>query len=129
VLDVALHADDRAIVQLEVAVDRDVCFVDGRCSTAGAALPRDLVEETIRAVYGRAGFGEPFPMVGDGSDYQCPRGDDVELQLRAIIDEADPVERAEREYADDQAIHVGYAVACAGNPIPSAGAAPLARAA
>jgi S-adenosylmethionine synthetase len=111
VLDIALHHDDRAIVQVEVAVDRDVCFVDGRCSTAGAALPRDLVEDTIRAVYGRAGFGEPFPAVGDGSDHQCPRGVEVELQLRAIIDQADPDESGEREYADDQAIHVGYAVA------------------
>jgi S-adenosylmethionine synthetase len=35
----------------------------------------------------------------------------VELHLRATIDESDPEERAEREYADDQAIHVGYAVA------------------
>jgi S-adenosylmethionine synthetase len=111
VVDVALSNDERAIVQLEVAVDRDVCFVDGRCSTARGALPRELVEQTIRAVYGRAGFGEPFPEVGDGSDYQCPRGEDVELHLRATIDETDPLERAEREHADDQAIHVGYAVA------------------
>jgi S-adenosylmethionine synthetase len=111
VVDVALANDPRAIVQVEVAVDRDVCFVDGRCSTAGAPLPRELVEQTVRAVYGRAGFGEPFPQVGDGSDYQCPRGEDVDLHLRAVIDEADPEEQAEREYADDQAIHVGYAVA------------------
>jgi S-adenosylmethionine synthetase len=111
VIDVALHNDPRAIVQIEVAVDRQVCFVDGRCSTAGGALPRELVEATIRAVYGRAGFGEPFPEVGDGSDYQCPRGEDVDLHLRAVIDEADREEQAEREYADDQAIHVGYAVA------------------
>jgi S-adenosylmethionine synthetase len=114
VLDIALAQDPRAIVQVEVAVDRDVCFVDGRCSTAGGALPRELVAQTIRAVYGRAGFGEPFPEVGDGTDYQCPRGDDVELHLRATIDEADPDERGEREYTDDQAIHVGYAVASPG---------------
>jgi S-adenosylmethionine synthetase len=111
VVDVALSNDPRAIVQVEVAVDRSVCFVDGRCSTAGEALPRDLVEQTIRAVYGRAGFGEPFPDVGDGADYQCPRGEEVELHLHATIDVADAEEQAEREYADDQAIHVGYAVA------------------
>jgi S-adenosylmethionine synthetase len=111
ILDIALHDDPRAIVQVEVAVDRDVCFVDGRCSTAGGPLSRDFVESTIRAVYGRAGFGEPFPEVGDGSDYQCPRGEDVRLHLNAVFDEADPEESAEREYADDQAIHVGYAVA------------------
>jgi S-adenosylmethionine synthetase len=113
-LDVALYNDPRAIVQIEVALDRDTCFVDGRCSTAGGALPRDLLEQTVRAVYGRAGFGEPFPEVGNGSDYQCPRGEDVALQLNAVIDEADPVEQAEREYADDQAIHIGYAVATPG---------------
>lgn len=111
VLDVALFNDPRAIVQVEVAIDRDVCFVDGRCATSGGALPREYLEQTIRAVYGRAGFGEPFPEVGDGSDYQCPRGEDVELHLNAVIEEADPEEQAEREYADDQAIHVGYAVA------------------
>jgi S-adenosylmethionine synthetase len=111
VLDVALFNDPRAIVQVEVAVDRGVCFVDGRCATAGGALPREFLERTIRAVYGRAGFGEPFPEIGDGSDYQCPRGEDVELHLKAVLEEADPEEQAEREYADDQAIHVGYAVA------------------
>jgi S-adenosylmethionine synthetase len=111
VLDVALHNDPRAIVQIEVAVDRGTCFVDGRCSTLGGPLPLELVEDTIRAVYGRAGFGETFPGVGDGTDYQCPRGEDVELQLRSLIAEADPEESAEREYADDQAIHTGYAVA------------------
>jgi len=111
VLDVALGDDPRAIVQVEVAVDRNICFVDGRCATAGGPPSRDYLEETIRAVYGRAGFGEPFPEVGDGSDYQCPRGEDVELHLNAALEEADPQEQAEREYADDQAIHVGYAVA------------------
>ncbi|HEU4630234.1 MAG TPA: methionine adenosyltransferase domain-containing protein [Gemmatimonadaceae bacterium] len=112
VVDIALARDERAIVQVEVAVDRDRCWVNGRCSTAGGALDRDYVEATIRAVYGRAGFGEPFPEVGDGQDYQCPRGADVRLELAAVIDEADPDERAEREHTDDQAIHIGYAVAC-----------------
>jgi S-adenosylmethionine synthetase len=108
VLDVALHNDARAIVQVEVAVDRGVCFVDGRCSTEGGPVPRDVVEATIRAVYERAGFGLPFEAF---ADHACPAGAEVELQLRLAIDEADPVERAEREHADDQAIHVGYAVA------------------
>jgi S-adenosylmethionine synthetase len=59
----------------------------------------------------RAGFGETFPGAGAGSDYQCPRGSDVNLHLAAVIDGADADERAEREYTDDQAIHIGYAVA------------------
>ena len=60
---------------MEVAVDRDRCFVDGRCATAGAPLSREDVERTVRAVYGRAGFGLGFPGAADESDWQCPRGD------------------------------------------------------
>jgi S-adenosylmethionine synthetase len=111
ILDVALSVDDRAIVQVEVAVDRDVCFVDGRCSTAGAPVDSEFLADTVRAIYERAGFGVPFPGVGDGTDYQCPRGADVELQMRLLVDEADTAERAEREHSDDQALHIGYAVA------------------
>lgn len=111
IVDIALEQDERAIVQVEVAVHDTNCFVDGRCSTAGGPLDRDFVENTVRAVYGRAGFGELFPGAGEGSDYQCPRGTDVNLQLAVVLDEADPDERAQREYTDDQAIHIGYAVA------------------
>ena len=111
IVDIALVQDERAIVQVEVAVHDSNCFVDGRCSTAGGPLDRDFVEGTIRAVYGRAGFGDPFPGVADGSNYQCPRGNDVNLQLAVVLDESDPDERAQREYTDDQAIHIGYAIA------------------
>src|SRR3712207_20901 len=72
IVDVALAADDRAIVQVEVAVHEHGCHVNGRCSTLGTPLDRDYVEATIRAVYERAGFGVPFPGLGDGADYQCP---------------------------------------------------------
>src|SRR5688572_18471286 len=47
IVDIALQRDERAIVQVEVAVDRSVCFVDGRCSTAGGPLPKDYVEATV----------------------------------------------------------------------------------
>jgi S-adenosylmethionine synthetase len=111
VLDVALSLDDRAIVQVEVAVDRGACFVDGRCATAAGPPDREYMEATVRAAYERAGFGVPFPGAGDGADYQCPRGADVDLQFRVLLEEADPVERAERHRTDDQALHIGYAVA------------------
>lgn len=110
IVDIALAVDDRAIVQVEVAVHEHVCHVNGRCSTAGGALDREYVEGTIRAVYERAGFGVPFDGVGSGDDYQCPRGSDIDLHLTCTIDEANPEEHAEREHADDQAIHVGYAI-------------------
>ncbi len=111
VLDIALAADPQAIVQIEVAVHDETCFVNGRCSTAGDALAEESIHKTVRAVYERAGFGVPFPAVGDGKDYQCPRGSEVRILTSLQLDEADPLETAEREYADDQAIHVGYAVA------------------
>lgn len=111
VLDLALATDPRAIVQIEVAVHDANCFVNGRCSTAGGPLAREDVERTVRAVYERAGFGVPFVDLGEGTDWQCPRGEDVKLSLSLQLDEADPLETAEREFADDQAIHIGYAVA------------------
>jgi S-adenosylmethionine synthetase len=111
VLDLALAQDERAIVQVEVALDRETCFVDGRCSTAGAPLDRDIAEATIRAIYERAGFGVPFTEVGEAEDWQCPRGEDVDVRLHLQIDEVDPDEREERHCSDDQALHIGYAVA------------------
>ncbi len=111
ILDVALAADREAIVQIEVAVHEANCFVNGRSSTAGGPLALHDVVETVRAVYERAGFGVPFPDVGDGDDYQCPRGADVKITTSLQLDEADPLETAEREYCDDQALHIGYAVA------------------
>ena len=110
IVDIALYKDDRAIVQVEVAVHGNRCHINGRCSTAGGALDRDFVEATVRGVYERAGFGVPFPGVGDGTDFACPRPADVIVDLACTIDESDTDERAMREFTDDQAIHVGYAI-------------------
>ena len=74
------------------------------------ALERAFVEATVRGVYERAGFGVLFPGVGDGTDYQCPHPSRVEVDLACVIDVSDPDERAMREFCDDQAIHVGYAI-------------------
>ena len=109
-VDIALQVDDRAIVQVEVAVHDHRCHVNGRISTAGVALDRAFVEATVRGVYERAGFGVLFPGVGDGTDYQCPHPSRVEVDLACVIDVSDPDERAMREFCDDQAIHVGYAI-------------------
>jgi hypothetical protein len=35
---------------------------------------------------------------------------EVDVQLACTIDESDPDERAMREYSDDQAFHIGYAI-------------------
>ena len=50
VLDIALAADPRAIVQVEVAVHEATCFVNGRVSTAGAPLSEEDITRTVRAV-------------------------------------------------------------------------------
>jgi S-adenosylmethionine synthetase len=109
-VDIALARDPRAIVQVEVAVHGPVCHVNGRCSTAGEAIAREFAEATVRGVYERAGFGVAFPGVGDGADYACPRPADVDLHWHCTLDVADADEQSVRELADDQAIHVGYAV-------------------
>lgn len=109
IVDIAVLKDERASVQVEVAVHENVCHVNGRCATGSAPLDRNDVEQTIRAVYERAGFGVPFPGVGDGTDYQCPRGADVELHLACSIETSLEEERAERGRVDDQAITIGYA--------------------
>ena len=110
IVDIALAKDNRAIVQVEVAVHQNICHINGRVSTAGGALDPKYVEATVRGVYERACFGVPFEGVGDGTDYACPRAADVTVQLACTIDEADPDEHAIREYTDDQAIHIGYAI-------------------
>ncbi len=110
IVDIALARDSRAIVQVEVAVHEYRCHINGRVSTAGGALDRAYVEATVRGVYERAGFGVAFGGVGDGSDFACPRPSDVIIDLACTVDEADPEEQAMREYTDDQAIHIGYAI-------------------
>ncbi len=110
IVDIALAKDDRAIVQVEVAVHQNICHINGRVSTAGGALDPNYVEATVRGVYERAGFGVPFEGVGHGTDYACPHPSQVDVQLACTIDEADVDEHAMREYTDDQAIHIGYAI-------------------
>ncbi|MFO0395610.1 MAG: methionine adenosyltransferase domain-containing protein [Gemmatimonadota bacterium] len=110
VLDVALSRDDRAIVQVECAVHDAHCHVNGRVATR-EIQSREFLEATIRAVYERAGFGRTFPGSADPADWQCPAPADVQLHWAIQLEEADPHEQAERGHADDQAIHIGYAVA------------------
>jgi S-adenosylmethionine synthetase len=110
VLDVALSRDDRAIVQVECAVHDTNCHVNGRVATR-EIQSREFLEATIRAVYERAGFGRTFAGSADPADWQCPAPAEVQLHWAVQLEAADPREQAEREYADDQAIHIGYAVA------------------
>ena len=110
-VDIALLRDHRAAAQVEVAVHGADCFVSGRIATAGGALDLDDLARTVRATYERAGFGVPFEgALAD--DWACPRNDEVRLHWSLAVEEATAEEGAGRECADDQAIHVGYAVGC-----------------
>jgi S-adenosylmethionine synthetase len=111
IVDVAIEQDERAIVQVEVAVHDANLHVNGRCSTLGQPLDVDLLQRTARAVYERIGFGESFPGCGPTLDYQCPRPADVRIHWTAQVDTSDPIERDEREFTDDQALNIGYAIA------------------
>lgn len=109
IVDAAVARDDRAIVQVEVALHDHRCHVNGRVATHERAMTREEVEAIVRATYMKCGYGVPFPGCGAELDWQCPRPEDVEIDFAVQLEVSDPQERAEREYADDQAICIGYA--------------------
>lgn len=109
-VELAMREDDRAIVQVEVAVHDHRCHINGRIATLNGPLSRSVVEQVVRDVYARVGFGVPFPGVGDGTDYQCPHPDQVVVDLACALEASDPAERDLRELCDDQSITVGYAI-------------------
>lgn len=88
--------DDHALCGVEVALHRDVVFVDGRI--AGRDAGTIDVDGVVRDVYRRAGYGGPFPP-------------DAE-RLRVLTDlDIGPLLDGEAEIrpiSDDQAIIVGY---------------------
>lgn len=109
-LDAALADDDRAIVQIECAVHDVHCHVNGHIATR-EPLSREALEATIRAVYDRAGFGRTFAGASDPADRQGPAPADVQVHWAIDLQVAEARDRAARPWADDQAIHIGYAVA------------------
>jgi len=98
----ARSRERRALVGVEVALHRDVVFVDGRIACESA---QDInVNEIVRSVYRSAGYGELFP----------PHPD----RLRIVTDlDLGPLLQDEaefREYSDDQSIVMGYACSLPG---------------
>jgi len=106
--------DPDALVGVEVALHRDVVFVDGRiaCGIGVPFLQESDVEEAVREVYRRAGYGS-FP----------PEASRLEVRFDLCIQELEPEERAFRDVSDDQVIGVGHA--CRGE---RAGLVPLEQA-
>ena len=115
----AMRRDDRALVGVEVALHRDVVFVDGRIACADAAAID--VEAVVREVYRSAGYGALFPPDPESLDVK------IDLDLGPLL----PGEAEFREVSDDQVIVVGYAndVAGAGHlPVEHATALRIGRA-
>lgn len=98
-VDLALHHDPDALVGVEVAVHRDVVFVDGRIAAGGPPTAPE-VAEVVRAAYAEAGYGEAWP----------PDPAALRVASDLAIDPLLPAERGFRVVSDDQCICVGYAV-------------------
>jgi S-adenosylmethionine synthetase len=98
----ARRREARALVGVEVAVHRDVVFIDGRvaCERAEEIDFLDLV----RAVYESAGYGGGFG----------PHPRQLELRTDLVLGPLIPGEAEFREVADDQAIVTGYACSTPG---------------
>jgi S-adenosylmethionine synthetase len=98
----ARRREARALVGVEVAVHRDVVFIDGRVACEGAE-EIDLRALT-RAVYQSAGYGADFG----------PHPRRLELRTDLVLGPLIPGEAEFREVADDQAIVTGYACSTPG---------------
>lgn len=110
----AVSKDPDSLVGVEVAVHREVVFVDGRiaCGPGTPLLGEADVEDAVREAYRAAGYGG-----------FAPEPARVEIRLDLCLDSLGPEERAFRGVSDDQVIGVGYA--CRGE---RAGLVPLEQA-
>lgn len=119
-VELACARDDRALVGVEVALHRDVVFIDGRIAagTGGAcAVSEEEIVRVAREVFADAGYG------GTPSGRYPPEPSSVEVRLDLCLGPLEDDERAIRDVSDDQAIAVGYA--CRG---PRAGYRPVEQA-
>lgn len=102
----ALSRDGDALVGVEVALHRNVAFVDGRIAAGRSeALVKDgEIETLVRQAFADAGYGKtpsgvfpPYPV-------------DLEVRTDLCLGPLREDERAIRDVSDDQAICVGHAV-------------------
>lgn len=103
----ALERDPDALVGVEVALHRNVVFVDGRIAAGrdgAAAVAQAEVERLVRRVFADAGYGEA------ARGAFGPRPEQLEVRCDLCLGPLDEDERAARDTSDDQAICVGHAV-------------------
>ncbi len=94
--------DERALVGVEVALHRDVVFIDGRVACKDAELIN--FKKLVAQVYTSAGYGERFE----------PQPKRVKLRTDLCLGPLWKNEAEFREVADDQSIITGYACSTPG---------------
>lgn len=107
IVDLACSRDNRALVGVEVAIHRNVVFIDGRVAAGTGSLCSVTQEELVdlaRAVFRDCGYGH------SPSGTFVPAPDSLDVRLDLCLGPLDDEERAVREVSDDQAIAVGHAV-------------------
>lgn len=95
-VDAACERDPAALVGVEVAVHRDVVFVDGRI--AGDKAEDIDLEALVRQVYAEAGYGRFRPAPAE-----------LRVLSDLCLDTLRDGERGIRGVSDDQSVVVGYA--------------------
>ena len=98
----AWRRERRALVGVEVALHRDVVFIDGRVACRGA---RDIdFRSLVRRVYADIGYGTAFG----------PEPRRLKIRTDLCLGPLVPGESKFREVSDDQVISVGYACSTPG---------------
>jgi S-adenosylmethionine synthetase len=101
-VDAAWRREKRALVGVEVALHRDVVFIDGRIACRGA--DEIDVRGIVRDVFRRAGYGPEF----------APAPHRVKVRTDLRLEPLGPDEADFREVSDDQSIVTGYACSTPG---------------
>ena len=98
-VDLACTYDPEAAVAVEVAVSRNVVFVDGRIAAGDAPIAERQIASEVRAAYAEAGYGETW----------APEPDSLRIITDLSLEALSEDERALRGVADDQSICIGFA--------------------
>ena len=107
IVDLACARDDHALVGVEVAIHRNVVFIDGRLAAgtgSACAVDEQEIAELARSVFRDAGYG------ASASGTFVPVPERLEVRMDLCLGPLGDDERAVRHVSDDQAIAVGHAV-------------------
>lgn len=102
----AVSRDPEALVGVEVALHRNVVFVDGRVAAgrSDSAVSESEIVALVRGAFASAGYGST------PSGVFLPEPSSLEVRTDLCLGPLPEDERAIRDVSDDQAICVGHAV-------------------